>query len=121
MTRYHHVAVRVTTEEKQQIKALSARLFGKANISKLLLKLLRESLGDGPYLTQDEMYAFCIAVRQITGIARNLNQITKKLNASANPAAFNAHYLTQLQQYVQDLHIALVAVIEKTKTRKLGD
>ena len=95
-------------------------MFGRANISKLLVKLVREVIHEGPYLTQDEMYAFCLAVRQVTGIARNLNQITKKLNANANPAAFNAHYLAQLQESVQDLHTALVAVIEKTKSRKLG-
>lgn len=75
------VVVRVSEAERIALENLSQTLYGRPNKSRLLRRIFREYLGFGRDLIPAELELFRDSVRQLSGIARNLNQITQKLHA----------------------------------------
>ena len=110
--------VRLTEEEWQQAEAASIVLFGNTNKSQLLRKLLRDYIGMGPNLTEHELKEFRGAVRQLTGIARNLNQITARINNDEkNITHLSENYLERVKEKVNNVNEQLKGYISNTITR----
>ena len=86
--------------------------------SRLLRKVVREIITNEPDLLPEEMEAFKDAVRQLAGISRNLNQITRKVNSGACPTQLsNQGYWDDLGDYVKAVRHSLDEIIDKTENR----
>lgn len=117
--------VRLTELEWQQAEMASIALFGTNNKSRLLRKLMRDYIGMGPDLTEQEIKEFREAVRQLTGVARNLNQITARINNNSQELKHvTMDYLKRIEQSVIELNNELKSYISNTITRyqkEVGD
>jgi len=115
------INVRVTQEERDAFNQLSVDLLGKRSASRLLRKLVREALHLGPDLINEERKDFQHALRQLTGIARNLNQITASINSGnhASIERLTVAYLSRLSDEVSTLKQAMIQFINNTKQRSM--
>src|SRR5215472_11402706 len=73
------VHVRLNAEEESALGQLQSGLGARCR-SELLRQLIREAVGQGPDLLKPELQAFSEAVRELTALGRNLNQIARALN-----------------------------------------
>lgn len=118
MIKTKSMRIRITDEEWQHAEKASVLLFGTPNKSRLLRKLLRDYIGMGLDLTEHELRAFREAVKQLTGIARNLNQITSRIHANEkNAAHVTVDYLERLQDSVTLVNDELKRYISHTLLR----
>ena len=86
--------------------------------SKLQRKIIREIITTRPHLLAEEMQIFRDAVRNISGIARNLNQLTKLANSGRIPARlFEESYYMHLREEIGALREKLDSVIDSTENR----
>ena len=125
MNKTKSMRVRLTELEWQQAEMASIALFGTNNKSRLLRKLMRDYIGMGPDLTEQEIKEFREAVRQLTGVARNLNQITARINNNSQELKHvTMDYLKRIEQSVIELNNELKSYISNTITRyqkEVGD
>lgn len=118
MNKTKSIRVRLTDEEWTQAESVSLLLFGETNKSRLIRKLLRDYIGFGPDFTHEELNEFRQAVRQLTGIARNLNQITTKLHQNEQLTnRFSNDYLQEVLSHVIEVNDSLKNYIMRTITR----
>ena len=118
MQKTKSMRVRLTDEEWQHAELASQALFGNQNKSKLIRKLLRDYIGMGPDLTSLEMKEFREAVRQLTGISRNLNQITSRINSDEKQLSnLSEHYLDNIKNYVNSVNDTLKHYMKRTVDR----
>ena len=118
MVKTKPLIIRITEEETFLVEEVSIRLFGRLNKSRLIRKLLRDYIGMGPDLIDEEMQAFREVVKQLTGIARNLNQITARINHNEREIEhLSIDYLERLKLYVNNVNEQLKQYISHTITR----
>ena len=118
MVKTKPLIIRITEEETFLVEEASIRLFGRLNKSRLIRKLLRDYIGMGPDLIDEEMQAFREVVKQLTGIARNLNQITARINHNEwEIEHLSIDYLERLKLYVNNVNEQLKQYISRTITR----
>ena len=118
MNKTKSMRVRLTDEEWQQAESASLALFSNKNKSQLIRKLLRDYVGMGPDLTAYELKEFREAVRQLTGIARNLNQITSRVNSEAGQTNhLSLPYIDAIKIHVNDVNNSLKNHIKRTVKR----
>ena len=110
--------VRVTEKESELVEKASIQLFGRPNKSRYLRKLVRDNIGMGIDLTEQELKIFREAVRQLTGIARNLNQITSRINSDSKQLSqLSTNYLERINMHVLAVNDQLKHYISRTITR----
>ncbi|STX39281.1 plasmid mobilization relaxosome protein MobC [Legionella feeleii] len=118
MNKTKSMRIRLTEEEWLHADSASMLLFGCPNKSRLMRKLLRDYIGMGPDLTEQEIKAFREAVRQLTGIARNLNQITSRINRDKKQtASLSDDYIERLKTNVLEINEQLKRYISQTLNR----
>ena len=118
MQKTKSMRVRLTDEEWQQAESASESLFGNKNKSQLIRKLLRDYIGMGPDLTDVEIKEFREAVRQLTGIARNLNQITLRINSDEKQLSnLSENYMNEVMSHVNIVNNTLKKYIKRTIDR----
>ena len=118
MQKTKSMRVRLTDEEWQQAESASQSLFGNQNKSKLIRKLLRDYIGMGPDLTSLEIKEFREAVRQLTGISRNLNQIASRINSDEKQLSnLSEHYLDNIKNHVNSVNDTLKHYMKRTVDR----
>ena len=118
MQKTKSMRVRLTDEEWQYAESASQALFGNQNKSKLIRKLLRDYIGMGPDLTSLEIKEFREAVRQLTGISRNLNQITSRINSDEKQLSnLSEHYLDNIKNHVNSVNDTLKYYMKRTIDR----
>ena len=118
MQKTKSMRVRLTDEEWQHAESASQSLFGNQNKSKLIRKLLRDYIGMGPDLTSLEMKEFREAVKQLTGISRNLNQITYRINSDEKQLSnLSEHYLDNIKNHVNSVNDTLKNYMKRTIDR----
>lgn len=118
MQKTRPLIVRMTQEEITRIEEYSEAILGRNNKSRVVRKLVRDGIGFGPDLIDSEMIEFRTAVRNLTGISRNLNQITKAINSSPdNCNKIDNKKLDELKKYVEDISSELKVYITRTKER----
>ena len=118
MIKTKSMRIRLTEEEWSGADSASIALFGRPNKSRLMRKLLRDYIGMGPDLTDEEMRAFREAIRQLTGMARNLNQITARMNSDnkQNSPLF-PDYIKRLSSLVREVNEQLKGYVSHTVNR----
>ena len=118
MNKTNSMRIRLTEGEWQEAETASLRLLGTSNKSRLMRKLLRDYVGMGPDLTQVQIQDFREAVRQLTGIARNLNQIATRINNDEKQLAkVSKNYLDTLKEHVAEVNNTLKKYIKRTTNR----
>ena len=117
MTKTSVIHIRLTPDEKAAIEICSTHLLGNKNTSTLLRKLIRQFL-QCPNLMAHELAEFSLAVRQLTGIARNLNQITRVMNTTKSfHSNITPRYLQQINQQVDKVNQTLLIYIKQSQQR----
>lgn len=118
MIKTKSLIIRITEDEAQLIEKASIQLFGRPNKSRLIRKLVRDYIGMGPDLTEQEITVLREAVRQLTGIARNLNQITSRINKNENQLEhLSVDYLERVNVQVAKVNARFKETILRTLTR----
>ncbi|KTC94911.1 hypothetical protein Lfee_2575 [Legionella feeleii] len=118
MIKTKSMRIRLTEEEWSGADSASISLFGRPNKSRLMRKLLRDYIGMGPDLTDEEMTAFREAIRQLTGMARNLNQITARMNSdNKQNSPLSPEYIKRLSSLVREVNEQLKGYVSHTVNR----
>lgn len=118
MIKTKSMRIRLTEEEWSGADSASIALFGRPNKSRLMRKLLRDYIGMGPDLTDEEIRAFREAIRQLTGMARNLNQITARMNSDNNQKSpLSPDYIKRLSSLVREVNEQLKGYVSHTVNR----
>jgi uncharacterized protein YpuA (DUF1002 family) len=87
-------------------------------VSTALAKVARELIGAGPVLLDDEMAEVVEAIRQVQGIAINLNQIARAVNsARGNHISIDTGFLRNVRDQVAATLDALRDIEERQRTR----
>lgn len=107
---------RLTAKENNLFKKYCEK--NSTNRSRLNRKIIREIINKQPDLLPSEMVEFKNAVRQLAGISRNLNQITRKVNSGKCPSQLSDQkYWESIGDYVKDVRQRLDDIIDKTENR----
>ncbi len=115
------IRVRMTLDEINELEEISIKILGTINVRSIVRKSIRYFIGFGPDLLDAQMTEFRMAVRQLTGLSRNFNQVTKAINSSPdNLSKLNQDRLISLAKSVDDLNNNLVKIIVQTKQRQGG-
>lgn len=113
------VRIRMTHDEVKELEQISIELLGKKNKSRLVRKLVRDFIGFGPDLLDLQMVEFRLAVRQLSGVSNNINQIAKAVNANSNNISrLSLEQLKIFQLSVDHLNDKLLDIMSHTKARK---
>lgn len=116
------IVVRVSDAERKALEEFSTTLFGSPNKSRLLRKIFREYLALGRDLIPQELELFRDTVRQLSGIARNLNQITQKLHAlGVKEYPLTQQLLQQIHGSIEKTNTDLRSYIRKSACSKAGE
>ena len=107
--------VRLTEEEAHAFIKVAESL--RETRSRLLRKMIREAINQSPDLLSDERSVLLIAIRQLVGIARNLNQVTAAMHSGAVPRTMDEQYLSSVISYVKEVKNSFEVHIRKTKNR----
>lgn len=111
--------VRLTDEEAKAFKQVADAL--GENRARLTRKMIRETINQTPDLLQDEKSLFMVAIRQLVGIAHNLNQITKAIHSGTTRRSVDEKYLSEVKRNVLDVKTELESYVKKTKNRWVKD
>lgn len=118
MNKTSTVRVRVTEEEKKLLEERSIAITGRNNKSKLLRKIIRELAYLTPDLLEEDIKEFRVAVKNLTGISRNLNQITAKINAGIyKDDTLSSHKIDVLKDHVDEVNKTLKLYVKNTINR----
>jgi predicted DNA-binding protein len=115
MIKTEALKVRLTLEENSTFKKIAGGI-GETR-SRLLRKMIREVINNDIDLLTDEQSFLKIAIRQLVGIANNLNQIAAAMHSGRTHRTIDEHYLNELKNHITTVRKALEAHIIKTKTR----
>lgn len=107
--------VRVTEEEFEAFKKFAEGL-GETR-GRILRKMIREAVNQSIDLLHDEKSLLMVAIRQLVGIAHNLNQITAAMHSGRTHRTIDNNYLVEIKKYIFEVRMALEDPIKKTKNR----
>lgn len=107
--------VRLTNEEAIAFKKVADNI-GETR-GRLLRKLVREAINNDIDLLTDEQSLLKIAIRQLLGIANNLNQITIAIHTGKIHRTIDENYLNEIRNHVLAVKSSFAAHIKKTKNR----
>lgn len=108
----------MTDDEVDKLEQRSIDVIGRKNKSRIVRKIIREYLDLGPDLLESEMTDFRHAVRQLSGVARNLNQLTAYVHSDAsNLTKVTPEYLDRVIKHVNSLSEELKRYVKRTKDR----
>jgi predicted DNA-binding protein len=119
MIKSEALKVRLTIEENNTFKKI-ANDIGETR-SRLLRKMIREAINNDIDLLTDEQSLLKIAIRQLVGIANNLNQITAAIHSDKSHRTINEHYLNELRNHIIAVRKTFESHVKKTKTRWIKD
>ncbi len=109
------IQTRLTIDEDVAFNKLVER-YGESR-SRLIRKMIREAVNGEPDLLTDEQSLLKIAIRQLIGIANNLNQVTMAIHAGLTHRVVDEKYLSEVFKHVIQVKLELQNSIKKTKCR----
>ena len=110
------VNVRMNEAESLAMSQLAKQL--QTNRSRLLRKVIRESIGEGPDLLPNEMKVFQDSVYQLASLGRNLNQLLKLLHTGQVKVSSQEQVLMEgIRDQVERLKKETLTVIDRTRER----
>jgi len=110
------VNVRMNEAEALAMSQLAKQL--QTNRSRLLRKVIRELIGEGPDLLDNEMKVFLDAVYQLASLGRNLNQLLKLVHSGQVMVSSQEQTLMEsIRDQVEYLKKQTLIVIDRTRER----
>jgi hypothetical protein len=110
------INVRVNEAEGLALRRLAEQL--QTSRSRLLRKVIRESIGEGPDLLPHEMKHFDQAVFQLAALGRNLNQLLKLVHSGQVMVSSQEQALmVDIRTQVEYLKKQTLIVIDRTRDR----
>ncbi len=110
------VNVRMNEAEALAMSRLASQL--QTSRSRLLRKVIRESIGEGPDLLPNEMKHFEEAVFQLAALGRNLNQLLKLVHSGQVKVSSQEQALMEgIRDQVERLKRETLTVIDRTHER----
>jgi predicted DNA-binding protein len=108
--RTRNYCLRLTDMEDQYLYQLATKL-GEKTRARLLRKMIREAIEQGPDLAKDDLNHFREGVRQLAALGNNVNQIAHAIHAGrARDVMFDpnllqavSHQVTSLKKEIADL------------------
>ena len=119
MIKSEALKVRLTIEENNTFKKVADDI-GETR-SRLLRKMVREVINNDIDLLTDEQSLLKIAIRQLVGIANNLNQIVAAMHSGKSHRTIDEHYLNELRNHIIAVRKTFESHVKKTKTRWIKD
>jgi hypothetical protein len=108
--------VRLDKAEDAGFQQLVERL--QTSRSRLLRKMIRESIGEGPDLLANEMKVFQDAVYQLASLGRNLNQLLKLVHSGQVMVSSQEQALMiAIRDQVECLKKETLTVIDRSRER----
>jgi hypothetical protein len=107
--------VRLNRGEQNALLFLQARL-GLRTRSRVLRKMIREAVGEGPDLLPNDLNVMREAIRQVAALGRNINQLTRAANAG-DRVTVDPVLLRAAVHEIMALRKELVAVIMRSRNR----
>jgi hypothetical protein len=117
--KYTALKIRVTPEQREGFLKFTDKI-GETP-SRLLRKLIRESINGDIDLLPDELLLLRILNRQLYGISNNLNQINKAMNNNTVPRTINENVITEFLEDLSQFQKEVRLLIIKTNRRWLKD
>lgn len=113
------VRIRMTHDEVKALEEISIELLGRKNKSRLVRKVVRDFIGFGPDLLDLQMAEFRQAVRQLSGMANNFNQVVRAINSNPqNLSRVTEERLENISNSINNLNSKLLNIINNTRSRK---
>ena len=110
------VRTRLNPEEKAALKRVAEN--NNMTVSRLIQKLVRETINKEVDLSPKEMAAFKDAIRQLAAIGTNLNQLTRAVNSGKCPGRLShTSYWEDLKLQVTQIRDELDRYIDATENR----
>jgi hypothetical protein len=110
------VNVRMSEAEALAFSELAAQW--QTSRSRLLRKVIRESIGEGPDLLGHELKLFEDAVYQLASLGRNLNQLLKLLHSGKVTVGAPEQALMEgIRDQVERLKAETLTVIDRSRRR----
>lgn len=110
------VNVRMSDAEALAFSQLAERL--QTSRSRLLRKVIREFIGEGPDLLPHEMKHFDDAIYQLAALGRNLNQLLKLVHTGQVKVSSQEMTLMEgIRDQVELLKKETLSVIDRTRER----
>ena len=111
--------VRLDEAEDTAFQQLAESL--RTSRSRLLRKIIRESIGEGPDLLPNEMKVFEEAVFQLAALGRNFNQLLKVVHSGQVKVGSQEQMLMEsIREQVERLKRQTLTVIDRTRERWVG-
>ncbi|CAM4381145.1 MAG: hypothetical protein LEGION0398_MBIBDBAK_01084 [Legionellaceae bacterium] len=113
--------LRLTEEEAKSFNNYASKV-GETR-SRLLRKMVRELINNGvPDLLKNEESTIRFVIRQLSGISRNLNQITSSIHKNdSNAKRINSEYLESIKDHVNSVKNEFVKYLSITRKRIVLD
>lgn len=114
MSKDKYLLIRLTESDKQLARQTSLNVLGKENISRLFLKMLNNTANNSPILSNEQLVDFRLAVSQLSGIARNLNQITRRINSVdiITQDTLSIKYLESVRNYIDEVNNQIKKIVK---------
>ncbi len=113
------INVRMNEEETLGLSQLATQF--KTSRSRLLRKIIRESIGEGPDLLPQEMKIVEEGIFQLAAVGRNLNQLLKLVHSRQVTVSSQEQALMEnLREQVERLKREMLTVVDRTRERWVG-
>jgi hypothetical protein len=113
--RYSILTIRVTPEQREEFLKFADDI-GETP-SRLLRKLIRESINGETDLLHDEILLLKIGVRQLSGMRINLRQIKTAMNNGITSQIVKESSIDELIDFISSLLTEIITLIIKTNRR----
>lgn len=107
--------VRLTSMESNAFKKVSQDI-GETR-SRFLRKMIREVINNDIDLLTDEQSLLKVAIRQMVGIANNLNQIAAAMHSGKSHRTIDELYFNELKNHITAVRKAFESHVKKSKAR----
>ena len=116
MRKDHVITIRLNPTEYDTAWKLCMKKGAK--LSEMVRVVLREFLTRAPEPKEDELNLLRNQLRQLTGIGRNLNQITRAIHQGKAPGNDRLQVqLNELQEYAKTNQLMIADMVKKTQQR----
>src|SRR3954470_1189742 len=99
-----NLRIRLNESENHAVIEL-AKSQGEKTRSRIIRKMIREAVGEGPDLLKDDLNGVREAVRQVAALGRNINQISRAVNSGqAGGLTLDSQLLNAVARQVKSVH-----------------
>lgn len=112
-----NLRIRLNEDEDKSLETL-AKSSGAMTRSRIIRQLIREAIGQGPDLLENDLESFREAVRQLGSLGRNINQIARALNSGCpSSSILDQTPLKAVQQQIASVQKEVLDLVQRSRNR----